>query len=156
MPDDFHPLFDTWQQEIAVGDIVLFRFPMFDPTDRSEARPRPCLVSDVAVYHGATFVELVPGLPGAPLEPKETEIVADWTALIACAQDENGLMHFPVRKATRFDATHPGFVGDPDGGSPHIGRLHGTAREQLELLRARREASRLQHLAQKQARKRRR
>lgn len=81
MPDDLFQPADGWQQRLTVGDIVLFRFPLFDPTDRSEARPRPCLVSDIAIHFGATFVELLPGLPGAPLEPGPTDVVADDAAL---------------------------------------------------------------------------
>lgn len=156
MPDDFRPLFDTWQQQIAVGDIVLFHFPMFDPADRSAARPRPCLVSDVAVHYGATFIELVPCLADAPLEPSETEIVADWSSFIAEAQGGDPLTHFPTRRAARVDSTHLGFVCEPDGSSPVVGRLHGSALEHLELLRARREASRQEHLSRKQARMQRR
>lgn len=156
MPDDLFQPITLWQDSIAAGDIVLFRFPMFDPADRSEARPRPCLVSDVAIHYGITFIELVPGLPGAPLEPGDTEIVADWTSFIAAAQGDDGLTHFPARRAVRFDSTHKGFVCDPDGGSPVIGRLHGAALEHLDLLRARREASRQAHFARKQGAKRRR
>ena len=156
MPDDFFHDTAAWWHKLAVGDLLLFKFPIFDPSDRSEARPRPCLVSDLTLSYGVQFIELVPGLDGVPDAPDGTEIAVDWTALIHAAQDGHTHLHFPMRKAARFDIAHPGFATDPDGGSPLIGRLTGAALLQLDLLRAQRKASRTRHLAEKRARKGRR
>ena len=80
MPDDFFPNSTDWRKTLAVGDILLFRFPIFEPSDRSEARPRPCLVSDLTLSYGVQFVELVPGLDGVPDAPDGTEIAVDRAA----------------------------------------------------------------------------
>mgnify|MGYP006270657487 CR=1 FL=1 len=153
MPDDFFHDTAAWWHKLAVGDLLLFKFPIFDPVDRSKTRPRPCVVSDLTLNYGVQFVELVPGFDQLPAQLTESDIITTCSSLIHAAQDGYPVLHFPANKAARFDIGHPGFGTDPNGGSPLIGRLPSGALAHLELLRERREASRERHLAEKRERR---
>lgn len=149
MLDDFlSELTRPWIQSLRVGDLVLYRFPLVDPGDGHELKPRPCVVADIANIHGMLFLELIPGTQAPLPEPVAADIVSDATAFFNdLAEGES--WRFLAKRSVKVDAAHASFVTLPDDTSPFVGRLYGSALEHLEALRAAREASRERHLAAK-------
>jgi hypothetical protein len=149
MLDDFlSELTRPWIQSLRVGDIVLYRFPLVDPGDGHDLKPRPCIVADIADIHGMLFLELIPGTQAPLPEPIAEDIATDATAFCGDLSEGDG-WRFLSKRAVKVDAIHARFVSPPDETSPVVGRLYGSALEQLEALRAAREASRARHLAAK-------
>jgi hypothetical protein len=135
-----------------VGDIVLYRFPLVDPGDGHALTPRPCLVENIGIIHGITFVELMPGTQSPLPEPVATDIVSDASVFCADLAEGDG-WRFLAKRAVKIDAAHGGFVTPPDETSPIVGRLYGTALDQLDARQAARQASRERHLAAKRNRR---
>lgn len=149
MLDDFlSELTRPWIQSLRVGDLVLYRFPMVDPGDGHDLKPRPCVVADIADIHGMLLLELFPGTQAPLPEPIADDIVTDATAFWGDLAEGDD-WRFLSKRAVKVDAGHGSFVSPPGETSPDVGRLYGSALEQLEALRAAREASRARDLAAK-------
>lgn len=149
MLDDFlSEIARPWVQSLRVGDIVLYRFPLVEPGSGHALMPRPCMVANIENIHGITFVELMPGTQSPLPEPMPTDILSDASAFCGDLADGDD-WRFLAKRAIKVDAAHGSFVTPPDETSPILGRLYGAALDQLEVLRAAREASRERHLAAK-------
>lgn len=141
-----------WVQSLRVGDLVLYRFPLVDPGSGHTLTPRPCLVANIKIIHGVTFVELMPGTQQPLPEPVAADILCDASAFCGDLAAGDG-WRFLAKRAVKIDAAHGSFVTPPSETSPIVGRLYGAALEQLDALRAARQASRERHLAQKKSRR---
>ena len=127
----------TWQDALAVGDIVLFRFPM-TAAEEAAGRPpmRPCLVLEVERRGAAPRMVLVPGTS------RQTRAVSAYEIAV---RDADEIVKAGLRGPYRFRAQMPLSVSldNPQlrtgGGeaSPVIGRLTDLSRERMQGVRAR-------------------
>lgn len=154
MLDAFSSLNPAWAKGLTRGDLVRCRFPNL--LDYSCRQVRLCAVSDIDRHHDAIFAELVPTIPATEQAPEPGDILFDPTALIPGLNAGSGALWLRPEIAERFDAAHAGFLPDPLGGSPVVGRLFGDALIALQQVRARHHALRDAHIADRRARRARR
>ena len=151
MLDAFSSLNPAWAKKLTCGDLVRCRFP--DPLDYTRRSVRLCAVSDIDRHHGGIFVELVPAIPAAEQAPEPGDILFDPTALIPGVGAGPSPLWLRPDIAERFDTAHAGILPDLFGGAPVVGRLFGDALTALDQLRARHQALRDTHIADRRARR---
>ena len=136
MPDDLFQPIELWQDSIAAGDIVLFRFPLAEEDDEPCApKRRPCLVLDTLTKGNERFVEIAYGTSADTRANRGYEVIVKQTA----ARETAGLS-----KPTRFvcarriivHVSHIGFHGRTKG-PQIIGRLDEALLERMNAVRAR-------------------
>lgn len=125
----------AWQDSLAAGDIVAFRFPHEDPGE-DEPKVRPTLVLDVVTRDGVRYAHLAYGT--SLMDPRRRAYAID--VRVASERDAASL-HRP----TRFDATrriivtldNAGFELSSQLRTPVLGRLSGRAHGRMQAVRGR-------------------
>lgn len=128
------PQQSDWQDDIAIGDIVLFRFPIRKPDGEAPKR-RPCVVLEVLCLGGWTFVCLAYGTSSSGNANRGRELIV---------KQPEGLAAAGLNRPTRFigarnifvSVNHAGFKADGND-DPRIGRLEAGMMERLHEIRAR-------------------
>jgi hypothetical protein len=132
MFDETHQ--SDWQDDIAIGDIVLFRFPISKPDGEAPKR-RPCVVLEVLCLGGWTFVCLAYGTTSSGNANRGRELIV---------KQPEGLAAAGLNRPTRFigarniivSVNHAGFRADGNDDA-RIGRLDAELMERLHEIRAR-------------------
>lgn len=125
-----------WTAELAVGDIVSYRFPLAEDAATGLPKIRPCLVLEVEGRGRRRQVVLAYGTTSASNANRGYEISLSDHAAIATA----GLhrpTRFVCRRRIRVPVTDKGFVACRDLGTAVIGSLEGPARARMQAVRAR-------------------
>ncbi len=130
MFDDTPP---CWQQDIAIGDIVLFRFPTTEKEGVAPKR-RPCLVLETARIGGQRFVKIAYGSSAYGSSNRGREVIVRHDDSIAAA-GLNRPSRFTLNRCLTVSLAHPGFEVATHG-APRIGRLDAALMERLHKLRA--------------------
>lgn len=125
-----------WQQEIAIGDVVLFRFPTTEdlPEDEKPKR-RPCLVLETPRLGAQRFAKLAYGSSAYGASNRGREVIIRQPASIA-ATGLNRPSRFTLNRTLTVSLAHPSFEADTYG-DPRIGQLDPALMERLHALRAR-------------------
>lgn len=136
MFDQTHP---DWQQDLALGDVLLFRFPVTEDLPEGEApKMRPCLVLDTPRLAGKSFVKLAYGSSAYGRSNRGREVIVRQAPSIATA-GLNRPSRFTLNRSLLVSLDHPGFEAEIHG-DPRIGRLDEGLMERLHALRARMQA----------------
>lgn len=123
----------TWQDDIAIGDIVLFRFPTSEPDGEAPKR-RPCLVIEIPRLGGQRYVKIAYGTSSCGDANRGEEVIVKQTEGLAAA-GLNRPTRFVGSRTLLVSVHHPGFTAaDHD---PRIGRLDPALMERLQEVRAR-------------------
>ncbi|SES41042.1 hypothetical protein SAMN04490244_1188 [Tranquillimonas rosea] len=131
----------AWQDHLAPGDIVSFRFPVRKAKPGDRPKPRPCLVLEVEEMAGKRFALIAYGTSS----PRR----ANWGEEVH-ALHEDDFPTFGLDCPTRFigkrrmmvSLDNSGFAICRDTGSPVLGQLSGGPAERLLAVRARIQAKR--------------
>lgn len=123
-----------WQQDIAIGDIVLFRFPVTEPDGEAPKR-RPCLVLETSRLGGQGFVKLAYGTSANGAANRGREVIIRQEDSIATA-GLNRPTRFTANRTLIVSLVNSGFETATHG-DPRIGRLDPALMERLHALRAR-------------------
>ncbi|MHA6326009.1 hypothetical protein [Roseivivax sp. CAU 1753] len=125
-----------WEQEIAVGDILLFRFPTTEVYPDCDApKRRPCLVVKTGCYGTQNLVELAYGTSAYGFSNRGCEVIV---------RQSEGISKAGLTRPTRFtlnrrlivSPAHSGFEFATHG-DPRIGRLDQALTDRLHSLLAR-------------------
>ena len=134
---DQHSL--DWQQDLAPGDVVLYRFPTTEDLPDGEApKMRPCLVLDTPRLAGKSFAKLAYGSSAYGKSNRGREVIVRQAPSIAEA-GLNRPSRFTLARTLLVSLDHPGFEAETHG-DPRIGRLDEGLMERLHALRARMQA----------------
>lgn len=125
-----------WQQDLALGDVVLFRFPTTEDLPDGEApKMRPCLVLETPRLGGRSFAKLAYGSSAYGKSNRGREVIVRQAPSIAAA-GLNRPSRFTLNRSLLVSLDHPGFEAEKHG-DPRIGRLDEGLMERLHALRAR-------------------
>jgi len=129
-----------WQQDLALGDVVLFRFPTTeeDLPEGEAPKMRPCLVLDTPRLGEGRFAKLAYGSSAYGKSNRGREVIIRQPASIAAA-GLNRPSRFTLNRTLLVSLDHPGFEAETHG-DPRIGRLDDALMERLQALRARMQA----------------
>ena len=135
---DATPLPETavpiWQQTVAVGDILAFRFPVSEGGEPPKLRP--CVVLDVDQILGERFVLLAYGTSATTNANTGYEVrISRQAALQACGLERT--TRFVGARRRRVSLSHAGFEATGGNFTPWIGRLSGAELDRLNDVRAR-------------------
>ncbi|SDG52421.1 hypothetical protein [Alloyangia pacifica] len=135
---DQHP--HDWQQDLALGDVVLFRFPTTeDVPDGETPKMRPCLVLDTPRLGLHRFAKLAYGTSAYGNSNRGREVsIRQPTSIEAAGLDRPS--RFTLERTLLVSLDHPGFEAEKHG-DPRIGRLDEGLMERLHALRARMQAA---------------
>ena len=125
----------SWADEISVGDVVLFAYPVADPETGAKPKIRPCLVLESSTHQDGKRVLLAFGTS----TPARCRGGYDITL-----RHPGDLIVAGLVKPTRFVASrflsvsvgNPGF-GTRDRETPVLGRLSAASAERMNRVRAR-------------------
>lgn len=130
------PTQDIWQQDIAIGDVVLFQFPTTEDLPEGETpKRRPCLVVETPRLAGQYFAKLAYGSSAYGASNRGREVFIRQPASIATA-GLNRPSRFTLNRCLVVSLAHHGFESDRHG-DPRIGLLDPALMERLHALRAR-------------------
>ena len=124
-----------WRFGVTAGDVLLFRFPI-SGDDGASPLPRPCLVLEVEAFGDLTFVLLAHGASYNPRRTRRLDVVVAQSAERRAA----GCRHpIAFRSDVRLlvSLRNSGFVVPSGADTPVLGRLYGTARARLSVVRDR-------------------
>lgn len=129
-------IIDTWRDQLAHGDIVLFRFPLSDGSENTPLKARPCVVLDIETIGETRYALVAYGTTSRRRSNVGEEIhVRKREAYTAAGLDRP--TRFIGARRVLVPMTHSGFVSRPGTDSPVIGRLTGTEFERLNAVRGR-------------------
>lgn len=131
---------DAWHATLERGDVVLFRFPVSDPSgEEGQPKSRPCLVLDVAKLMGRRFIKLAYGTTAERKINRGYEIVVNHPASCAAAGLQRPTRFIGVRTVL-VSPDHKGFDTLDGTVSPVIGKLDEPLIERMNAVRARLQA----------------
>ena len=125
---------EDWKQNLALGDIVTFRFPISFAELAGSSEAPPCLVCDVTIIADFRLITLICGTPGEKAQGPYQMLVSCPAAISATGLALPTLFDGNIR--ITVSAGHNGFVLGDDR-TPIIGRLFGAERRSLEDIRSR-------------------
>lgn len=126
-----------WKQDLAIGDVVLFRFPTTE-TDGEAPKRRPCLVLETPRLGGQCFAKLAYGSSAYGASNRGREVLVRQAPSIATA-GLNRPSRFTLNRSLVVSLAHPGFEAETHG-DPRIGLLDERLMERLHALRAQMQA----------------
>lgn len=127
---------DAWRDQLAHGDIVLFRFPLSDGSETAPIKARPCVVLDIETIEGERYALVAYGTTSRRRSNVGEEIhVRKREAYTAAGLDRP--TRFIGARRVLVPLTHSGFVSRTGTDSPVIGRLTGSEFERLNAVRGR-------------------
>lgn len=126
-----------WRDHLSWGDIVSFRFPVFDrPEPGQTAKKRPCLIIDRCLIGALTFVTLAYGTSQIMRKQAAFEISVSSLSSVSASG-----LHQPTRfqcsRRVRVSLNFGGFVAHPITQSPVIGTLPKNEFAAMNAVRAR-------------------
>ena len=125
-----------WKDGVALGDILLFRFPTTEDQPDGEApKRRPCLVLETPSISDHRFVWLAYGTSADGPSNRGREVLVKRAEGLT----EAGLYHptrFVGNRTLLLSLDHPGFEA-AEYGDPRIGRLDAGLQERMHAVRAR-------------------
>lgn len=128
-----------WQQDLAPGDVVLYRFPTTEDLPDGEApKMRPCLVLDTPRLGDRRFAKLAYGSSAYGKSNRGREVLVRQAPSITTAGLDRP-SRFTLNRTLLVSLDHPGFEAETHG-DPRIGHLDEALMERLHALRARMQA----------------
>lgn len=124
----------AWQEHIASGHVLAFRFPLAERKAKGAPKQRPCLVLDLQDVSGRPFALLAYGSTSQRNANSGWEIHATEDHA-AYALDRP--TRFIGRRRLLVSLDDPAFAICRATGSPVLGRLSGGPAERLQVVRAR-------------------
>ena len=145
-----------WRSRLRPGDIVVYRFPVAEGPEASEApKARPCLVMEIETFGGRPFATIAYGTSARSKANRGYEV-----PVLRAADHAAAGLHRPTRfvgyRRLLVSLRNGGFVTSAATGSPVIGRLPEGPLRRLDRVRARIQAERDMGVAERFARTRRR
>lgn len=129
-------IIDTWRDELAHGDIVLFRFPLSEGSETAPLKARPCVVLDIETIGETRYALVAYGTTSRRRSNVGEEIhIRKREAYTAAGLDRP--TRFIGARRVFMPLTHSGFVSRTGTDSPVIGRLTGSEFERLNAVRGR-------------------
>jgi len=126
----------TWQETLAVGDVVSFRFPIAEDGANIAPKARPCLVLDIAEIGGVRYATLAYGTTSKRRANTGYEVRLGKPSEYRAAG-----LHEPTRfvgkRRMMVPLDHSGFVICGATGAPVPGRVSGAAEARMEAIRGR-------------------
>jgi hypothetical protein len=128
-----------WQQDLDLGDVVLFRFPTTEDLPEGEApKMRPCLVIDTPRLGERRFASLAYGSSAYGKSNRGREVLVRQAPSIVIA-GLNRPSRFTLTRTLLVSLDNPGFEAEKRS-DPRIGRLDEGLMARLHALRARMQA----------------
>ncbi|WP_082739157.1 hypothetical protein [Aliiruegeria sabulilitoris] len=131
----------NWQELLAVGDVVSYRFPVSEEDGTATPKVRPCLVLDVETIAGTTYALLAYGTTSPTRANAGYEIRVRAPKALRPAG-----LHRPTRfvgaRRLLVPLDSAGFVAGGPAGTPMLGHLDGAAFDRMNEVRARIHAER--------------
>lgn len=144
MLDTIHtPLTMTpaWQDHVAAGDIVSFRFPLAEDASTAQPKARPCLILDIEIIGGERYAVLAYGTTSHRRSNVGYEVhVRRRDEYVSAGLDEP--TRFVGARRLLVPLTHRGFAICRNTGSAVLGRLDGEPFEAMNAVRGRIHAER--------------
>jgi hypothetical protein len=127
---------DAWQDVLAHGDIVLFRFPLSEGSDDAPIKARPCLVLDIETIGETRYARIAYGTTSRRRSNVGEEIhIRKRDAYTAAGLDRP--TRFIGARRVLVPLTHSGFVVRTATGTPVLGWLTGPEIDRLNAVRGR-------------------
>jgi len=121
----------SWQDNLRIGDIVLFQPAPTSLPGAAVPRPRRYLVFEIGTLEGTLSAVLYAASDEKPPEPLPRKDGTDGPD----RYDRESLPRFFASDALCVALDHPGFVLDADTGAPTVGVLTGPALEKVLAIR---------------------
>lgn len=122
-----------WRSSVTAGDVLLFRFPLSGDNGASPI-PRPCLVLDVEAFGDLTFVVLAHGASYNARRARRLDVVVTQSAERRAAGCRNPIA-FRGDVRLLVSLRNSRFAAPAGADTPVLGRLYGTARARLLVVR---------------------
>lgn len=127
---------DEWQQNIAPGDVVSFRFP-HETQGSAEPKVRPALVLEVEDLDGMRSVTLAYGSSQRPRKPRRDHVVTVSHSAERKAICLPSRTYFNAARRVTVSVRHPSFDVSAASGTAVLGRLTGWSLAELNRVRER-------------------
>ena len=129
-----------WRSRLRPGDIVVYRFPVAEGPEASEApKARPCLVMEIETFGGRPFATIAYGTSARSKANRGYEV-----PVLRAPDHAAAGLHRPTRfvgfRRLLVSLQNGGFVASAATGSPVIGRLPEGPLNRLDRVRARLQA----------------
>ncbi|MAZ22090.1 hypothetical protein [Roseovarius sp.] len=131
----------AWQDHIAPGDIVAFRFPLAEEGHTGRPKARPCLILDIVVHGGQRYALLAYGTTSRRRSNVGYEVHVRRRADYLSA-GLNEPTRFVGARRLLVPLSHSGFSVCRATGSAVLGRLSGAAFAAMNAVRGRIHAER--------------
>lgn len=128
----------AWRDALAIGDIVIFPFPVVD-AEADTVKRRPCLVIDITEWNGERFATIAYGTSADTKANRGYEVRLRRPEVLAALKLDRETRFVCARRAT-VSVCNPGFQPCDGTGTPVVGRLSGSEFERMNDVRARLEA----------------
>lgn len=130
------PSHSDWKTKLAIGDLVMFRYPLADEQGEAEPKARPCLVLDLRILGDMKCAVIAYGTTAHTAANRGLDLHVVRPDEIAAAG-----LHRPTRivcaRRVTVSLEHRDWVIHPGLGTPVIGRLTGDSGIAMKRMRGR-------------------